>query len=342
MKNVLLVKITSMGDLIQLLPALTDATNAIADIQFDWVVEDSFKEVPQLHPHINKIITLPYRTWKKKGINWGEVKTFWTTLRSQQYDMVIDAQSNLKSAFVTKLARGKKYGLDGASVREYGAHFLYNETITIDRKQNHAQRMRELMAKFLGYPLPDTPADYGIIKTNLPPLSFELPEKFVFITHLCSCSDRLWPEPYWDVLIEALVQKGYAIVLPWWSEEEKARAERLKKNRDHCHLIPPLSLSEKASVLAKATAAISVDTGLAHMAAALNIPNIGLYGATNPTYTGAWGQNQVHLQASGPACVPCLKTTCSYQGPSQFRPACMESIKPETVLNAFDKLMAQS
>lgn len=339
MKKILLVKITSMGDLIQMLPALTDAAKAIPGIQFDWVAEESFKEVPQLHPNINKIITLPYRSWKKHGINWQEVKAFWRNLRAEKYDMVIDAQSNLKSAFVTKLARGKKYGLDGKSVREYGAHFFYNNTIAIDRKQNHAQRMRQLMANFLEYPVPDTVADYGIINANLPPLSFQLPEKFVFITHLCSCKDRLWPEPYWETLIDSLVQQGYAIVLPWWSEEEKARAERLKKNRENCHLIPPLTLSEKACVLAKATAAISVDTGLAHMAAALNVPNVGLYGPTNPAFTGAWGQNQVHLQATGPACVPCLKTTCSYQGPSQFRPACLETIKPDVVLDALNKIM---
>lgn len=338
MKKILLVKLTSMGDLIQFLPALTDAAQAIPGIQFDWVIEESFTDVARLHPTIDNIISLPYRRWKKnkiQALRSGEISDFWKRLRHQQYDLVIDTQSNLKSAFVTRLTRGLRLGLDAKSVREYGAHFAYQKTISVNRDQNHAARLRQLMATHLGYELPKTPAHYGINKATLPVLDFELPEQFIFITHICSTPIKLWPEPFWQTVVDDIASSGFSIILPWWSAEEKARSLRLKSNHDNVQLLPPLNLTEKASVISKATACISLDTGLAHMAAALDIPNVTLYGSTNPKHVGAYGANQIHVSATGPSCSPCIKTNCTYEGFSNYKPACMETITPQEVLRAF-------
>lgn len=337
MKKILLVKITSMGDLIQMLPALTDAQKAIPGIQFDWLAETSFQEIPYLHPAIQKVIALPYRQWQKniyQALKTGEVKAFWQTLRADSYDMVIDAQSNIKSALVTTLARGKKFGLDRASVREYGAHFAYHKKISISRSLNHVQRMRQLMASFLNYPLPDSPLDYGISLQRLPELSFALPEKFIFLAHLASRKEKLWPEEFWQVLIKDLINEGYALVLPWWSKEEKERALRLQGGRSEVQILPPLDLTQKAKVLAQARAAVSLDTGLAHMAAALNIPNVTLYGAIDPAQVGAIGEGQIHLSATAPACAPCGRMHCSYEGGNFPYSPCLETIKPAAVLQA--------
>lgn len=342
MKKVLLIKITSMGDLIQMLPALTDASHAVPGIRFDWVAEDSFKEIPSLHPSIDKVIALPYRRWKKnikQAIQTGEAGAFLKQLRGESYDMVIDAQSNLKSAMVSLLAKGKRYGLDGRSVREYGAQFAYHKTISIDRGQNHTDRLRQMMAAFLNYPLPQTPADYGIRLDLLPELDFHLPEKFVFITQIASVTNKLWPEHCWQEVITDVVRAGYDVVLPWWSPTEKERALRLQHQDPRIHLLPSLTLRQKASVLARATAAISLDTGLAHMAAALNIPNVCLYGPGDYKTCGTVGYKQVHIAAQSPACSPCERTRCTYTGPTPYQPACMASIQPQQVLAAFHALM---
>ncbi|MFI4962345.1 MAG: lipopolysaccharide heptosyltransferase I [Legionellales bacterium] len=320
MNKILLVKITSMGDLIQMLPALTDAAKAIPGIQFDWLVEESFQEIPRLHPTVDKVIALPYRRWKKnkiQAIQQGEVSAFLQQARSEPYDSIIDAQSNFKSAFVSMLAKGRRYGLDGKSVREYGAHWAYHKKISISRLQNHALRLRQMLASLLDYELPHTPPDYGIIQSNLPALDFLLPERFIFIVPIASCANKLWPEAYWQEVIQDLIKSGYEILIPWWSKEEKERAIRLKNNRDPVHLLPQLNLAQKATVLTKAQAAISVDTGLAHMAAALNIPNVCLYGPTNPEHCGTYGYKQVHL--------------------SSGTPTGLEAIKPQAVLEAFYK-----
>lgn len=341
MKRILIVKITSMGDIIQTLPALTDAAYAVPGIRFDWVVEESFKEIPLLHPSVDKIITLPYRKWKKnikQSIMSGEISQFLSQLRSQHYDMVIDTQSNLKSAFVSLLTKGVRCGVDRESVREYGAHFAYQKKITVSRDQNHAERMRQIMATFLGYERPNTLINYGINQATLPRLDFTLPEKFIFIVPIASTLNKLWPEPFWQEVINDIVSSGYDVVLPWWSPEEKERVLRLKNKSEHVHLIPPLNLTQKASVLAKATASISLDTGLAHMAAALNVPNVSLYGPSSAKLTGTYGNKQLHVSANGPSCAPCLRTKCDYKGQSQFKPACLETITPQKVLDAFYQL----
>lgn len=341
MKKILLVKMTSMGDLIQTFPALTDATNAIPGLRFDWLADEAFEEIPRLHRSVDRVISAPFRRWKKNlRQSWSsmEFQGFFKELRNERYDMVIDAQSNLKSAFVSLLTRGKRYGLDKTSVREYGAHFLYHKKITIDRNQNHALRMRQLMADFLGYSLPPT-IDYGTNLAILPVLDFPLPKKFIFVTAISSSSARLWPEPYWQEVFSEVVKAGFDIVLPWWSQEEKERMLRLKNNLSTIHMLPPLNLAQKAAVLSKAHAAISLDTGLAHMAASLSVPNVSLYGPTDARLTGTYGPSQIHLSAQGPGCRPCLKNTCAYQGASDYQPACLSSIRPQEVLSALEGLL---
>jgi len=341
MKRILIVKLTSMGDLIQMLPALTDAATAIPGIRFDWVVDESFKDIPPLHPSVENIIVVPYRRFKKNitnGNTFKDMKHCWHQLRQTHYDMVIDTQSNFKSAFITRLTKGTKYGLDGQSVREYGAQWAYNKTITVSRMQNHAKRMRQLLATFLGYREPQTPPDYGIGRENLPNPDIKLPQTFVFITAVTSRKEKLWPEAYWQEVIAELLLRGYELVLPWWGEEEHQRVSRLKNNSPKVHLLPPMTLAEKAAVLSKAMAAISLDTGLAHMAAALDIPNVVLYGPTDPNQIGAYGKNQVHLRAHG--AVPLDPTTRrSNQWAKDFQPTSVENIKPREVLQAFYALV---
>jgi len=331
-----------MGDLIQMLPALTDAKQKIPDIKFDWVIEESFQDVAKVHPSIDRIITLSYRKWKGRFLSalfLGEFANFFKLLRKERYAMVIDAQSNIKSSLVTLLARGKKYGLDKTSVREYGAQFIYHKTIHIDRDQNHLLRMRKLLAMFLGYSVPNTTVDYGVNLLTLPKLTLNLPQKFVFITHIASRENKLWPLIYWDEVIEFILNKGYEIVLPWFSEEEKARSLRLKKARNTVHLLPNLGLLDKMSVLKNAKFAVSLDTGLGHMAASLNIPNVSLNGPSNSRLTGPLGHKQILLDAHNIPCAPCYRSKCHYKGEAKYTTLCLESITPKQVIEAISLLL---
>lgn len=339
--KILIVKISSMGDLIHTLPAVTDAIKYNPDIQFDWVADEAFADVPSWHSSINKIIKTAHRRWKKnwlQAITSGEIKKVFKQLRYIKYDLIIDAQSNVKSALITRLARGKKMGLDNQSVAEPGISFFYNKTFSISRDQHAIDRMRQIFAKAIGYSFDQHNLDYGIDVNKLPQPNIALPEKFIFLTHTASRSYKLWPEGNWIALIKRINEKGFAAVLPWGNEQEKKRAEKFAQNTKNTLVLPDLSLTEKVSVIAKAHAAVSVDTGLGHLTAALNIPNINLYGPTDPKLVGAKGASQIHLTADL-RCAPCKRSACHQEKNTPAFERCMPSFSLQRVLDALDKFI---
>lgn len=302
--KVCLIKTSSMGDVIHTLPALTDAQKAIPDLQVDWVVEKSFSEVPSWHSAVRKVIPVEIRRWRKNLFNpqtWQEWKAYKQALQAEQYDAVIDAQGLIKSAMLaTRLARGKKYGYDKNSAREGLSSLFYDETFAIPYQQHAVERIRKLFAAALGYQLNDEIGDYGIAhhfaknSTNLTAC-----KPYIVAVHATTRDDKHWLENYWAELFELCGKQNIEVRLPWGNEKEKARAERLATLGEHIHVLPKMSLKELAFELANANAVVSVDTGLSHLTAALDTPNVILYGATDPKLIGTYGKNQIYLQENG-------------------------------------------
>lgn len=289
---------SSMGDIIHTLPALTDACNAIPNLQFDWVVEEAFTEIPLWHKNVTRVIPIALRRWRKypwQAIKNGEIKKFYQQLRSQHYDLIIDAQSSIKSAITTRLALGKRCGLDKKSAREMPASLAYQQTYFIDRKQHAIQRIRQLFSQVLNYSLPNNLADYAIDQTKLAPVTLNLPQRYVVFIHGTNWASKCWMEENWLSLLKEVTNAGFHVLLPWGNTEEKARAMRLAENNPMTHILPALTLAEIATILANAKATVSVDTGLSHLTAALNTPAITLYGPTHPELIGTIGKSQIHL-----------------------------------------------
>lgn len=301
--KICLVKTSSMGDVIHTLPALTDAQNAIANLQVDWVVESAFAEIPRWHNAVNQVIPISLRRWRKQlcyPATWQEWRHYKQKLQQNDYDVVIDAQGLLKSAlFATHLAQGEKHGYDRQSAREPISTLFYDKTHYIPYQQHAVERIRILFSQVLGYPMPETVGDYGIAyhfaKNNSNSTAYLL------CFHSTTRDDKHWPESYWVKLLEKLTQQGWEIRLPWGNALERARAERLSRISPLINVLPKTSLTELAQQIVGAEAVISVDTGLSHLTAALNSPNIILYGATNPKLIGAYGLNQYYLSASSMA-----------------------------------------
>lgn len=302
--KVLIVKTSSMGDVIHTLPALTDAQKAIPDIQFDWVVEEAFAEIPRWHSAVNKVIPVAIRRWRKQLCQrqtWREWQAYLKQLRAEQYDAVIDAQGLIKSAvLVTKQAKGVKYGYDKESAREGLSSLFYDKTFHIPYQQHAVLRIRELFAQALGYDLPSEIGDYGIA-THFAKQAENSPAYSAYIVaiHSTTRADKHWKEEYWVELIRSVTMQGLQVHLPWGNAEEKARAERLAKISADAVVLPKLSLSALAQEIANAKAVVSVDTGLSHLTAALDKPNVILYGATDPKLIGAYGKNQHYLTGNG-------------------------------------------
>lgn len=295
-----------MGDVIHTLPALTDAQQAISNLQVDWVVEKSFAEIPRWHSAVRNVIPLELRRWRKSPFS-ADTQQAWRAyklaLQAEQYDVVIDAQGLLKSAlFVTRLARGGKCGYDRHSAREGLSSLFYDRKFAIPYQQHAVERIRKLFAVSLGYALPMSIGDYGIARHFAKNQENSTACKpYIVAIHATTRADKHWPEEAWQQVLSRVVQLGLEVRLPWGNEVERARAERLATGNPCIQVLPKLSLTKLAGEIAGAKAVISVDTGLSHLTAALDIPNVILYGATDPTLIGAYGKHQTYLYADGMA-----------------------------------------
>ena len=342
--NVLIVKLTSMGDLVQALPALSDAKKAYPDISFDWAVDESFAEIPLWHPTVRRTLPTAHRRWRatlRQVLQRGELRAFYQALRSTHYDVVIDAQTNWKSALVTRLARGVKHGPDSRSVSEWVAHLAYDKRHAVARQQLAIKRWRQLFAGALNYPLPTTAPDFSLAAKQWPKAPFELPTSpFLVFVQNASWPNKRWTDEHWGQLIERAGEQGYEVLLPWGSAAEKAQAEQIAGAYGHCRVLPRLGLGEIAGVLVKSAGAVCVDTGLAHVAAALDVPTVTLYGATDPQLIGATGSRARHLQTTGFACTPCYKQHCETADYSGANAQCMKTISAEVVWQALETLQA--
>ena len=304
--KVCVIKTSSMGDVIHTLPALTDAQKAIPNLSIDWVVEENFAEIPRWHPAVNRVIPIALRRWRKAPFSIqtrNEWKNYRTLLQAENYDAVIDAQGLIKSAlFATRFAQGVKHGYDRQSIREPLASFFYDKKYAISYQQHAVERIRQLFAQSLGYELPQVQGDYGIARHFLHQTS---EKNYVVFIHSTTRADKHWEESEWKKLIEKITAlSDCEIHLPWGNEQEKARAERLTQAHSNVIVLPKLTLTELAKQLANAKAVVSVDTGLAHLTAALDKPNITLYGATDPKLIGCYGENQHYLSVNSMKEIP--------------------------------------
>ena len=297
--RVLIVKTSSMGDVLHTLPALTDAQQAIPGIRFDWVVEEGFAQIPSWHAAVDRVIPVAIRRWRKAWFSAAikaERHAFRQTLQAVKYDAIIDAQGLVKSAaLVTRLARGMKHGMDWSTAREPLASLFYNRRHPIAKQQHAVERTRELFAKSLGYTKPETQGDYAIAEHFLTSATTEAP--YCVFLHATTRDDKHWPESHWRELIGQLKESGLRIKLPWGAPHEEERAKRLAEGFDYVEVLPRLSLEKVAHVLAGAKFVVSVDTGLSHLTAALDRPNITLYGPTDPGLIGGYGKNQEALRS---------------------------------------------
>lgn len=299
--KILVIKTSSMGDIIHTLPALTDVAKKHNGVFFDWVVEENFAEIPRWHQNVDKVIPVAIRRWRQdpvKAFKNHEIQNFIKNLRSEKYDLIIDAQGLIKSAIITLLAKGKtwhaKYGYSFNSAREPIVSLFYEKKIAVSKNQHAIIRIRELFAKIFNYPKPLDFPDYGI---NIHSESKNSEQKYLVFIHGASRQYKLWTEQKWVDLAKKATAQNFLVKLPWGNETEKNAAERIAHTaKVGVEVLPKLSLSEIASVLGNSYGVIGLDTGLAHLAAALGIPVIALYGETKSNLIGVFGKKQKHIE----------------------------------------------
>lgn len=286
MPRILLVKTSSLGDVVHNLPVASDLRSVLPEAEIHWVVEEAYAAVPEMHPAVTRVLPVALRRWRRSWIARDtrcEVGAFLRSLRAVHYDAVIDTQGLLKSALVARAAHGRRYGLDWKSSRE-PLRLFYDETFAVARDRHAVERNRSLAAQALGYRLPGT-AHYSIRAPEASQAKLASAPYAVFL-HATSAGEKLWPEERWGAIGDAFAREGVSAVLPWGTDEERARSERLAQRIPGAVAPPRLDLGSLASLVAGARCAIGVDTGLTHLAGALGVATVGIYTVTDPAATG--------------------------------------------------------
>jgi heptosyltransferase I len=284
MPRLLIVKTSSLGDVIHALPALTDLKSTMPDVRVDWVVEKGFAAVVRMHPGVDRVHESQIRQWRKTPFA-PQVRmafsAFKSGLQEMPYDNIVDLQGLVKSALLSRLARGLRQGYAWGSAREPLASILYQKRHTVSPALHAVARNRMLLAAAIGYAIPAA-QNYGLPIANRH-------ERRIVCCHATSKDDKLWPEAHWRALIAHAGDRGYSIDLPWGNPQEQARSKRLAQGFSHATVAETrLSLTELAPILGEAAGVVGVDTGFLHLAAALGVPTLGIYVATAPGLSGAW------------------------------------------------------
>jgi len=290
MKKILLVKTSSMGDVVHNLATVSDIKRKLPDSRIDWVVEQGFADIPALHPGVNRVVPVRLRHWRKHPLstaNRAEIKTVKRQLADADYDYVIDTQGLIKSALVARWAGVPVSGYRWGSARESLATLFYRHRYAISRDQHAVVRNRQLVAAALGYSLEGMPLDYGIGGDHG---TFELPglkDNYIVCLHGTSRASKLWSESNWEQLLPVLASMGLQPILAWGNEEERLRAERLAASSGSVMVAPALNLQALAGLLRHSRGVVGVDTGPVHLAVASGCKVVAIYTDTDPERTGA-------------------------------------------------------
>jgi heptosyltransferase-1 len=304
--RVLLIKTSSLGDVIHCLPAVTDLSRSVPDLTLDWVIEDSLAEIARLHPAVSRIIPVRLREWRRNPVSsetWRAFAAFRDGVAERPYDRIIDAQGLIRSALLSRLAAGPHCGYDFRSVREPPASLFYDRRFPASVTVHAAERMRRLAAQAMGYE-PPAEIDYGVRTSEGRP-DWLAADRYLVGLHATARPDKAWEEARWVELARRAGQAGLSVVLPWGDERERARSERIAAASGAGLAPPRLGFAELAGLLAGAAAVVGVDTGLTHLASAVGAPVVAIYAASWSEFNGVIGPGFV-ANLGGPGTPPAV------------------------------------
>lgn len=300
MQRILLVKTSSLGDVVHNFPVVSDIRRRFAQAQIEWAVEEAYAPMVALHPGVDRVIPVAIRRWRKglfERHTWSELRTLRHQLAQRPYDHVIDTQGLAKSALIASLAKGEHIGFSKDTARERIAVRFYETTYHVPRSLHAIDRNRLLAAMSLGYSL-EGPPRYGLSATARSDAAIGEgaaipPAPYIVLLHGTAQAAKQWREQSWRALAARLSSQGMGVVLPYGSAAEQARSERIAQGLERATVPARLALDRLAVLLAHARAVVGVDTGLLHLAVALEVPTVAVFTATDPALTGPVGSGRI-------------------------------------------------
>jgi heptosyltransferase-1 len=291
MANILFIKTSSLGDVIHHIPALTDARSARKDAVFTWLVEEEIAPLVRLHPAVGEVIPVAWRRWRKSMYapsTMAEIFENFCTIRARQYDDIVDSQGLLRTALLTRIARGRRHGYDASSIREPLASPFYDVRHRVDRNLHAVERNRILSGLALGY-VPQGAPDFRFDRARFASDA----SRYAILLHATARTEKQWPEAHWIALGRALSEsQGLELVLPWGSEVERVRSENIARQVQGARVPERVPLDQVAKLISGAQFVVGVDTGLLHLAAALSVPLVAIFTGSKPGLTGPVGSGR--------------------------------------------------
>lgn len=306
--KILLVRVSSLGDVLHNLPMVADLLRRHPGATIDWVVEEGYVSLVRLNPHVRKVIPWALRRWRKslgKSGTRAEIRAFFRTLREEEYDYVFDTQGLLKTGIIMGAARvrkgGRKVGLANGSEGsgyEGVSRIFHTDSIPLSPRTHAVARGRLVAGAALDYPV-DTAPDFGLPAPDASQRPAFLPaEDYAVFFHGTARAAKKWADANWIALGKALAPMP--VLLPWGSEAERRDAEALAAGIPNARVLPRLSMMDAVTLAQHARLAVGVDTGLTHIAAAFVRPTIEIY-CDSPKWKteGNWSERIVNLGELG-------------------------------------------
>jgi len=302
MANILFIKTSSLGDVIHHMPALVDARKARPDATFAWLVEEAFAPLVRLHPQVGEVIPVAWRRWRKSLYapeTILEIKKSLGVIRSRDYDEIVDSQGLLRSGVIARMAHGRRHGYGASSIREPLASFFYDVRHRVSRELHAVERNRILSGLSLGY-APQGAPEFGLDREQFASDA----SRYAVLLHATARPEKQWPEAHWIALGKALgttLGRDTKLVLPWGSEPERARSERIAAAVPGASIPARAPLDQVAKLIAGAQYVVGVDTGLMHLAAAFGVPLVAIFTGSNPGLTGPVGNGRLAVLGAASA-----------------------------------------
>lgn len=286
-KKILILRLSSIGDILHTMTVLPDIKQALPDSEIDWLVDSNFEGIAKLSPLIDNVISIPLRKWKRNKFSWlFKVLQFRKSTIDKKYDYIIDTQGLIKSAILAKfLFNGKVYGLDYVSARERLASCFYNYKYCVNQNAVAVIRLRGLIAKI--FDLQNNLKEFSfIINTINPKLNFD---NYILILHGTSKESKKWGLDNWLYLVNWFIENTNKNIVATYSNSDELNFvtglnEKVANSR--FLVIDKLNFSELSGVIKQSSLVIGVDTGFTHMANLLKVPTVAIYLDSKPSYVG--------------------------------------------------------
>lgn len=293
MTEILFIKTSSLGDVIHHMPAVTESRAHFPQARISWLIEEAYAPLAKLHPAVDEVIPVAWRRWRKQILTpqmWRELGAWRRHLGVRSFDRVVDTQGLIRTALMSRFARGRRHGYDSGSIREPLASRFYDVRHQVSRQLHAIERNRRLTGLALGYQ-PDGAANYGIDRSVLGTDS----ERYALFLHGTARPEKEWPVQNWIALGNMIARRGVSVIVPWGSEAERARAVRIAEALPNARVADRQSVEGMARLVAGAEFIVGGDTGLVHLAAALGVPLVAIFSGTEPALTRPIGSGPMEV-----------------------------------------------